>query len=96
MDQRTATRKLEAIIVGHEPVTAKLCGIHVNVTPLPYNAFKIFLSMVNPGADKAAQRLNDVGANVTPWPPQGHCSAEVTWDTILHYLVMTGDLVMTE
>lgn len=93
MDQAAATRKLDAIQARKVPVHAKLCGVPVTVVPMDGNAFKILLSMVNPGADAAAKRLNDVAANVEPWPPQGHCSAETTWDTTLHYLAMTGDLV---
>ena len=93
LDQGRATRILDGIQARKQPVRAWLCGIPVNVVPMPGNAFQILLSMVNKDADKAARRLNDVAANVQPWPPQGHCSAETTWDTTLHYLVMTGDLV---
>lgn len=93
LDQGQATKILDRVQAKNQPVNAKLCGVPVTVAPLPGNAFKIFLSMVNKNADRAARRLNDVAANVTPWPPQGHCSAETTWDTTLHYLTMTGDLV---
>ena len=93
MDQAAAAKKLDSIQARKTPVSAKLCGVPVTVVPLDGNAFRILLSMVNPGADKAAKRLDDVAANVAPWPPQGHCSAEATWDTTLHYLAMTGDLV---
>lgn len=93
LDQRRATQVLDRIQARKQPVRAKLCGVPVTVVPLDGNAFRILLSMVNRGADDAARRLNDVAANVEPWPPQGHCSAETTWDTTLHYLTMTGDLV---
>ena len=93
MDQGPTTRILDGIQARRQPVRARLCGVPVNVVPMPGNSFQILLSMVNEGADKAARRLNDVAANMQPWPPQGHCSAETTWDTTLHYLVMTGDLV---
>lgn len=93
LDQAQAERILDGIQSRGQPVGARLCGVPVNVVPLSGNAFGILLSMANKDADQAARRLNDVAANVKPWPPQGHCSAETTWDTTVHYLVMTGDLV---
>lgn len=93
LDQAQAEKILDRIQFRGQPVGAHLCGVPVNVVPLSGNMFKIFLSMVNPGVDAAAKRLNDIAANVQPWPPQGHCSAETTWDTTVHYLTMTGDLV---
>ncbi len=95
LDQARATRILDSVQNKKQPARAKLCGVPVNVMPLDGNMFQISLSMANPGADKAARRLNDVAANVEPWPPEGHCSATATWDTTLHYLTMTGDLVFS-
>lgn len=96
LDQEQATKILDRVQRRGKPVSARLCGVPVNLVPLPGNMFQILLSMANPGADAAAKRLNDVAANVKPWPPQGHCSAETTWDTTLHYLAMTGDLAVTK
>lgn len=92
MDQRRATEMLDAVQARRQAVPAKLLGVPVNVVPMAGNIFKITLSMANENAGKAATRLNDVGADIRPWPPQGHCEADCTFDTALHYLAMTGDL----
>lgn len=95
MDMRTATKKLDSVQAGKQAIPAKLCGVPVNLIPTEGNCFKILLSMANQNAMTAARRLNDVGADIKPWPPEGHCEAECTWDTTLNYLVMTDELVIS-
>ena len=93
MDLVKAEKKLDRVQAEGKAVPAKLLGVPVNVAPQPGNSFLVMLSMANQGAVAAARRLNDAAANVTPWPPEGHVSALCTWDTTLHYLVATDDLV---
>lgn len=92
VDQRSAERRLGRIQRDGKPVAMRLTGVPVSVEPLPGNMFRIALDMSLPGADKAARRLNDAGTDIRPWPAQGAVHADATWDTSVHYLVMTGDL----
>lgn len=91
-----AHKILSGIQAKNKPVTKRLRGAKVSVAPLDGNAFEITLDMSLPRAAKAADRLNDVGADIQPyqkpWPKTGFVRAIVTWDTMLHYLAMTGDL----
>lgn len=92
VDQKSAERKLDKIQYGRKPAAMRLMGVPVSVEPLPGNMFRITLDMSLPGAKKAAARLNDAGTDIRPWPAQGIVHADATWDTTVHYLVMTGDL----
>lgn len=91
-----AHKILSGIQAKNKPVTKRLCGAKVSVMPLDGNAFEITLDLAVHNASKAADRLNDVGADIQPyqkpWPKTGFVRAIVTWDTMLHYLAMTGDL----
>lgn len=94
LSQKDAERRLDRIQSGRRPVAMRLMGAKVSVTPEPGNMFRISLDMSEPKAKTAARRLNDIGADVRPWPcPEtGLVQAETTWDSTLHYLAMTGDL----
>lgn len=94
LSQKDAERKLDKIQFGREPVAMRLMGAKVSVAPEPGNMFRISLDMSVPRAKTAARRLNDIGADVKPWPcpATGLVQALVTWDSALHYLAMTGDL----
>lgn len=91
-----AHKILSCIQTKNKPVTKRLCGAKVSVMPLDGNVFEITLDLAVHNASKAADRLNDVGANIQPfrkpWAKTGIVKAVATWDTALHYLVMTGDL----
>lgn len=92
VDQKTAERKLDRIQAAGRAVRMKLLGVPVDVRPLPGNMFEIALDMALPGSGKAARRLNDAGTDIKPWPAEGIVKALSTWDTTVHYLVMTGDM----
>lgn len=72
----------------------RLLGVPVGVRPLEGNAFEIVMDMSQDGAMDAARRLNDVGTDIRPWKPKATDTvrAVATWDTMLNYLAMTGDL----
>lgn len=91
-----ARKILSGIQAKNRPVTKRLCGAKISIKPLDGNAFEIALDLAVPNAARAADRLNDVGADIQPfrkpWAKTGIVRAIVTWDTALHYLAMTGDL----
>lgn len=91
-----AEKILSGIQSRGKPVTKRVFDARASVRPLDGNAFEITLDMSLPRAAKAADRLNDVGADIQPyqkpWPKTGFVRVIVTWDTMLHYLAMTGDL----
>lgn len=90
--QLQAGQKLDRIQHRGRATRMKLCGVPVDVRPIDGNMFQITLDMALDGSDKAARRLNDIGADITR-PFMGIVTADVTWDSTLHYLAMTGDLV---
>lgn len=90
--QLQAGQKLDRIQHRGRATRMKLCGVPVDVRPMDGNMFRINLDMALDGSDKAARRLNDIGADITR-PFMGIVTADVTWDSTLHYLAMTGDLV---
>lgn len=92
VSQRAAERKLDRIQFGRAPVRMKLMGAPVDVLPLPGNMFRITLDMAAPNAGAAARRLNDAGTDLRYGPGRKTVAAEATWDTSVHFLVMTGDL----
>lgn len=94
ISKAAAERKLDAIQFGGIPMAMKLKNVPVTVEPEPGNAFRIRMDMSVPGAAAAAGFLNDVGADVRPWPcpADGDLRAVLTWDSALHYLVMPGEL----
>lgn len=94
MDIYRATKALERVVARPFPTKAKLRGARVEIHAEPGHLFVIRMDMDQEHAQEAARRLNDVAANVTPWPPEGVVESETTWDSTLHYLAMTDDLAI--
>lgn len=90
-----AARILERVARQRAGAKARLLGAKVTVDVEPGHLFVIRMDMDQKNAREAARRLNDVAANVTPWPPTDVVEAKTTWDTTLHYLTMTEDLKFT-
>lgn len=95
--RNVAERKLDAIQFGGAPVSMKLNGVPVTVEPEPGNMFRIRIDASAPNASAAAGFLNDIGADIRPWPcpEDGVIQSELTWDSTLHYLIMPGNLKYT-
>lgn len=88
-----AATKILDRVAGRTCVTdGKLMGVNVEIRPQAGHIFVIRMNMEQKGTMEAAKRLNDIAGNVSPWPPSGIVEATLTWDSTLHYLVMTGDL----
>lgn len=94
LPQPAAERMLDRIQACGNPVRGRLKDVPVDIMPLPGNMFRISLDASLPGAEAASGRLNDIGADIKPWPAQGITTAELTWDSTLHYLIMTCDLFL--
>lgn len=94
LSQPAAEHLLDRIQACGNTVRGRLKNIPADIAPLPGNVFRISLDAALPGAETASRRLNDIGADIKPWPAQGITTAELTWDSTLHYLIMTGDLFL--